>query len=256
MTYATRSHVAPGDLGTAADQNQGMDNEEALKSAFEPVQATVIFDGGGGVLVPAKVLGFPYKLPTMTLTAWEIVELEGTTGKCAVDVRKDTYANFPPTAADSMCGTEAGATKKINLNSVNKNNSSSPGWATMSISTDDEILLCIHGLSGTDLFTGSGLDDFSKGVANSFVGVADTNYKVEIDGVGSPNTFKWSDDGGSTWDATGVAITGADQLLNNGVYIRFGATTGHTSGDNWAWTEYAIAGVKLVAVTIRGTRAV
>lgn len=30
MSYSARSHVAPGDLGTSADQNQGMDNEAFL----------------------------------------------------------------------------------------------------------------------------------------------------------------------------------------------------------------------------------
>jgi len=30
MSYSARSHVAPGDVGTANDQNQGMDNEAAL----------------------------------------------------------------------------------------------------------------------------------------------------------------------------------------------------------------------------------
>jgi len=35
MTYSSRTHVAPGDLGTAADQNQGMDNEDYLKSEHD-----------------------------------------------------------------------------------------------------------------------------------------------------------------------------------------------------------------------------
>lgn len=255
MSYSTRSHVAPGDLGTAADQNQGMDNEEALKSALQPTQLTVIFDGGGGVIPPGKVVGCPYKLPAFTLTSWEVVELENTSGEIGIDVRRDTYANFPPTAADSMSGIEPGVTKKINLNAVAKNTNASPGWTTSTIAVDDELLFVTHGVSGTDVFTGTGLDDFNKGVANSFTGTANLNYKVQIDGTGTPDTFKWSDDGGSTWDATTVAITGADQALNNGINIRFSATIGHTLNDNWAWTEYAIASVKLVAVTLRGTRA-
>jgi len=62
-----------------------------------------------------------------------------------------------------------------------------------------------------------------------------TQYKVQIDGTGSPNTFKWSDDGGSSWDATGVSITGLDQTLNNGVTIRFDSTIGHTLNDYWVF---------------------
>lgn len=61
-------------------------------------------------------------------------------------------------------------------------------------------------------------------------------YKVEIDGTGSPNTFKWSDDDGSTWEATGVSITsGAIQLGSNDVYVVFDATTGYTLGGGWAF---------------------
>jgi len=55
----------------------------------------------------------------------------------------------------------------------------------------------------------------------------------------SPNTFSWSEDGGSTWTATGVAITGAAQTLSNGVTITFAATTGHTLGDKWSFTATA-----------------
>jgi hypothetical protein len=40
MSYSTRTHVAPGDLGLAADQNQGMDNEEYLKSEHDLASPT------------------------------------------------------------------------------------------------------------------------------------------------------------------------------------------------------------------------
>lgn len=56
--------------------------------------------------------------------------------------------------------------------------------------------------------------------------------EVTIDGVGSPNTFKWRENGGA-W-TTGVAITGSDQDLGStGVDIAFGATTGHSLNDTW-----------------------
>jgi microcystin-dependent protein len=69
---------------------------------------------------------------------------------------------------------------------------------------------------------------------------ASKNFKIEIDGIGSPNTFKWSDDGGSTWDATEVAITGSAQSLINGISIIFSATTGGVSGDYWTFSTGAI----------------
>jgi hypothetical protein len=84
------------------------------------------------------------------------------------------------------------------------------------------------------VFTGTGLNDMTSG--GTFIGSSALNYKVEIDAAGIPDTFKWSDDGGTTWDATGVAITGLAQTLNNGVTVTFGATTGHTLGDYWTFS--------------------
>lgn len=69
-----------------------------------------------------------------------------------------------------------------------------------------------------------------------FTGSAALDYKVEIDAAGAPDTFRWSDDGGSTWDASGVAITGSAQTLNNGVTVAFDLTTGGTVGDAWTFS--------------------
>ena len=82
-------------------------------------------------------------------------------------------------------------------------------------------------------FTGSGLNDLTVG--GTYSGASPLDYKVEIDGTGTPDTFKWSDDGGITWDASTVSITGSAQTLNNGVTVTFGATTGHTSTNNWVF---------------------
>jgi len=87
---------------------------------------------------------------------------------------------------------------------------------------------------GTAAFTGSGLNDLTR--SGNYRGNADRNYRVELDATGTPDTFKWSHDGGSSWEATGVAITGALQHLEDGVYVTFAATTGHTLGDRWDWT--------------------
>ncbi|MEN6301463.1 MAG: hypothetical protein ABFD96_01985, partial [Armatimonadia bacterium] len=88
----------------------------------------------------------------------------------------------------------------------------------------------------TPVFTGAGLNDMTRGATNGGSPMAPLNYVVEI--YGSATQFRWSDDGGSTWDGTGVTITGAEQQLGTGPYIVFAATTGHTVGDRWAWTEY------------------
>jgi len=84
---------------------------------------------------------------------------------------------------------------------------------------------------GAAAFTGTGLDDLTE--SGNFNGNGRTTIRVRIDGAGTPDTFEWSYDGGSTWQATGVPITGSAQLLQDGVYVTFGATTGHTAGDYW-----------------------
>lgn len=54
---------------------------------------------------------------------------------------------------------------------------------------------------------------------------------MEIDSAGATDTFKWRKD---TEDyATGVAITGDDQTLMEGISVNFAVVTGHTGGDYW-----------------------
>lgn len=88
----------------------------------------------------------------------------------------------------------------------------------------------VNGSIAAASFTGTGLDDATSG--GDYIGGGQT-YRVKIDGTGTPDTFTWSDDGGSTWEATGVAITGSAQTLSNGVTVTFAATTGHTADDYW-----------------------
>ena len=94
------------------------------------------------------------------------------------------------------------------------------------------------GEAGTN-FTGSGLDDAV--FHGYFEGTTTTNYYVRIDSTGTPDTFEWSKDNFSTTEATGVAITGAEQALDNNITIEFLATTGHTLNDVWDGTAAPIA---------------
>jgi len=66
-------------------------------------------------------------------------------------------------------------------------------------------------------------------------------YRVQIDGTSNPNTFRWSEDNGSTWIATAVPITGGAQSLSRGITITFGATTGHTTSTYWNFNAYTMA---------------
>lgn len=74
------------------------------------------------------------------------------------------------------------------------------------------------------------LDDLTP--SGTYSGSGASTFDVEIDAEGTPDTFKWRQDGGAY--TTGVAITGAAQLLADGVSVTFAATTGHSFASSWA----------------------
>lgn len=91
--------------------------------------------------------------------------------------------------------------------------------------SDDE-----KGYTAPAVFSGIGLNDMTS-AGQGYLGLDTATFTVEIDGTGDPNTFKWRKDSG-TW-TEGVSITGSDQTLQELVAVNFGATTGHTLGDQW-----------------------
>jgi hypothetical protein len=88
-----------------------------------PATVGATFDGGGSA-IPAGEIVF-VKVPfALTLTAWEVVADQ--VGSIVVDVWKDTYANFPPTVADTIA-----AAAKPTLSSAQKaQNTTLTGWTT------------------------------------------------------------------------------------------------------------------------------
>lgn len=81
------------------------------------------------------------------------------------------------------------------------------------------------------VFVGTGINDLTP--SGKYRGNISTTYRIEIDGVGSPNTFRWSDNNGITWNGSTVPITGAIQRLSYSVYVAFNSLTGHTLHDAW-----------------------
>ena len=76
--------------------------------------------------------------------------------------------------------------------------------------------------------------------SGSYSGTVDLEYVVEIDSIAGgaevgQATFRWSDDGGSTWDASGVTTSTANTLLNNGVNVKWTSGSGadFVVGDKW-----------------------
>ena len=89
---------------------------------------------------------------------------------------------------------------------------------------------------GAAVHTGTGLDDMTSGGNYTGLGSSAISYRVEIDSEGTPDTFRWSNDGGATWEVEGVNIMGTPQHLEDGVRVTFDADTGHDDEDRWDFT--------------------
>lgn len=80
-----------------------------------------------------------------------------------------------------------------------------------------------------------GLDDirFSGLYDKNFVSI----FEIEIDGVGTPDTFRWrvSYDEGDSFTAwvSGIPVSSGETLMESGVYVYFLSETGHTIGNTW-----------------------
>jgi len=90
-------------------------------------QVTVLLDGGGSVI--STGLKTFLSLPLAgTWKKWRVLSIDSaaTSGSIVIDVWKDTYANYPPTVADTIT-----ASAKPTLSTATKNESSTlTGWTT------------------------------------------------------------------------------------------------------------------------------
>lgn len=100
-----------------------------------------------------------------------------------------------------------------------------------------------YAVGAVEFFTGAGLNDLTRNAAVNFTGNdgSTKTFWVRIDHGDpiNPNTFEWSNDGGVTWEAHDVPITGTAQTLEDGFTITFGAIIGHTTNNAWRWTATA-----------------
>jgi len=96
---------------------------------FPLATITFIIDGGGSAITTGQKghLEIPF---ACTITGWTI--LADVSGSIVVDVWKDTYANFPPTVADTIAGTE-----KPTLSAVQKNQDLSLTTWTTAVAAGD-----------------------------------------------------------------------------------------------------------------------
>lgn len=100
--------------------------------AGSTAQITMVIDGGGSAITTGEKswVVIPYNAQIL---GWEITG--DTSGSIVVDVWKDTYANYPPTVADSIAGSE-----KPTLSAATKNQDHSlTTWTTLLITAGDYI---------------------------------------------------------------------------------------------------------------------
>jgi hypothetical protein len=111
---------------------------------------SVVIDGGGSTITTG--VKFDLEVPyNATITRWDIFADQ--TGSVVVDVWHDSYANFPPTVADTLSAGE-----KPTLSAASKNQDTSlnsgNGWAVTqgnilrfnvtSVTTVTRVSLCLH----------------------------------------------------------------------------------------------------------------
>ena len=95
---------------------------------------------GGGSAITTGIKGYVEIPYSGTITGWTI--LADQTGSCVIDVWKDTYANYPPTLADTIAGTE-----KPTLSSANKNQDNTLTTWTTSVTAGDIIAFNVDSAS-------------------------------------------------------------------------------------------------------------
>lgn len=114
----------------------GAANYAAIRTLLSLDKANLSFqiDGGGSAITTGRKGA--YRIPFgFTVTGWQIVEASDNSGSIVVDIWKDTYANFPPTVADTVTGSE-----KPTLSSAVKNEDLSLSSWTTSFAEGDYII--------------------------------------------------------------------------------------------------------------------
>ncbi|MBW2062653.1 MAG: hypothetical protein JRI95_13980 [Deltaproteobacteria bacterium] len=112
---------------------------------------------------------------------------------------------------------------------------------TVSSLTDGMVSLPIKGSTSSSGPYGRA----SMDTTGDYSGQVDREYVVEIDSVSSgyeigQATFKWSDNGGSTWNQQGITTTASYYTLNHNVQIKWTGATGHDFelGDRWTFIAF------------------
>jgi hypothetical protein len=99
--------------------------------------------------------------------------------------------------------------------------------------TGDELEISSNVVAGGG--NSGSIDAEVHGNSSYIGGYNNRTWSIEIDSVGTPDTFKWKDSVTDVWTEN-VDVSGGIQTLNYGLKIIFTATTGAVLGDNWSIT--------------------
>jgi hypothetical protein len=127
---ATDTATITWDFGTAGQAKAN------VVSAPRTGVLILTIDGSGSVLTTG-VKGFIRIPVACTLTSWTLLSTDAaaTSGSIVIDVWKDTYANYPPTNADSITNAN-----EPTLSSANKaEDTDITNWTTTAVSAGDVI---------------------------------------------------------------------------------------------------------------------
>lgn len=130
-------------LGVLSVVGVGVDNTDPQNPIINiPVRSAITFgwDGAGVALLPGQVLRGSSRF-AMNLT--DVTVLSDVVGSCVVDIWKDTFANYPPTIADSITGSNP---PTLSASDKSFDNTLS-GWTT-AVAQNDTFICRINSISG------------------------------------------------------------------------------------------------------------
>lgn len=129
-TGATGASGSTGPAGPVIS-SEDASAEEIIRQPYEPTpniktRTVIVTIDGAGSVIATGVKGYIQSPVPLTILGWTIFAQDGNTGSIVIDIWSDTYANFPPTVADTIT-----AAAKPTISSAAKATSTTlTGWTT------------------------------------------------------------------------------------------------------------------------------
>lgn len=122
----TNGSQGPPGFGSDGGENEYIPPSNVNPSVGSVIKTILATVNGAGVAITTGVKGYIQIPIACTILSWTILGLDGLTGSIVFDLWVDTYANFPPTVADTIT-----AAAKPTITASNKNTSATlTGWST------------------------------------------------------------------------------------------------------------------------------